>query len=89
MTTNEATAAHERGTEAYVGARPAGFWWDLRSVAGRALRAVPREPEALVPALIIPLFFFAVNVGALSGISSFTGVDDFKAFRCPSPSSSR
>ncbi|QIN77385.1 ABC transporter permease [Rubrobacter marinus] len=66
-----------------IGARPAGFWRDLWSVAGRALRAIPREPEALVPALIIPLFFFIVNVGSLSDISQFTGVGDFKAFQIP------
>ena len=64
---------------------PAGFWRDLMSVAGRALRTIPREPEALLPALIVPLFFFAVNVGALSDISSFAGVEDFESFRCPSP----
>jgi ABC-2 type transport system permease protein len=66
-----------------IGARPAGFWRDLLSVAGRALRTIPREPEALLPALIVPLFFFAVNVGALSDISSFAGVEDFEAFQLP------
>ena len=65
-----------------IGARPAGFWRDLLSVAGRALRAVPREPAALVPALIVPLFF-VVNVGALSDISTFVGVGDFEAFQSP------
>jgi ABC-2 type transport system permease protein len=64
-------------------ARPAGFWRDLRSIAGRALRAIPREPAGFIPALIIPLFFFAVNVGALQGISSFAGVKNFKAFQIP------
>ena len=82
MTTKEA-AVRDRGSRDHIRARPAGFWRDLWSVAGRALRAVPREPEALVPALIIPLFFFAVNVGSLSDISSFTGVEDFKAFQIP------
>jgi ABC-2 type transport system permease protein len=54
--------------------RPAGFWRDLASVAIRALRQIPREPEAIYPALVIPLFFFAVNVG---------GVRDFEAFQIP------
>ena len=45
------------------------------------MRAVPREPEALIPALIVPIFFFAVNVGSLADISSFAGVDDFEAFQ--------
>ncbi len=83
MTTSEARTIRGRSSKGYIGARPAGFWRDLWSVAGRALRAIPREPEALVPALIIPLFFFAVNVGAISDISSFTGVEDFKAFQIP------
>ena len=47
------------------------------------MRAVPREPEALIPALIVPIFFFAVNVGSLADISSFAGVDDFEAFQLP------
>ncbi|AHY46046.1 ABC-type multidrug transport system permease component [Rubrobacter radiotolerans] len=80
----EATLAS--GTDAprdTVRARPAGFLRDLFSVAARALRAIPREPESLIPALIVPIFFFAVNVGALSDISSFAGVSDFNAFQLP------
>ncbi|WP_119068941.1 ABC transporter permease [Rubrobacter indicoceani] len=73
----------EAGADSGVVARPAGFLRDLLSVAGRALRAIPREPESLVPALIVPIFFFAVNVGALSDISTFAGVDDFQAFQLP------
>jgi ABC-2 type transport system permease protein len=64
-------------------AKPAGFGRDLTSVAMRALRAVPREPEAVIPALIIPLFFFAVNVGSLEGIGRAVGVEDFRAFQLP------
>lgn len=63
--------------------RPAGFARDLATVAGRALRAIPREPEGFVPALIIPVFFFVVNVGALSDVSQFVGVADFNAFQLP------
>ncbi len=51
------TGASINAGDGSIGARPAGFWRDLVSVAGRALRAVPREPEALVPALIVPIFF--------------------------------
>lgn len=69
--------------EAGITARPAGFLRDLRSVAGRALRQITREPESIIPALIVPVFFFVVNVGALSDVSSFVGVDDFKAFQLP------
>lgn len=66
-----------------IKARPAGFWSDLWTVAARALRAIPKEPESIIPALIIPLFFFIVNVGSLSDISKFAGVEDFIAFQLP------
>jgi ABC-2 type transport system permease protein len=67
-----------------VRARKAGFLADLLSVAARALRTIPREPEMLFPALTIPVFFYVVNVGALqdfsqAGIPNF----DFKAFQLP------
>jgi ABC-2 type transport system permease protein len=64
-------------------ARPAGFARDLFSVAGRALRGAVREPEAVVPALIIPIFFFAVNVGSLQEIAPAVGIDDYRAFQLP------
>ncbi len=52
-----------------IRARPPGFVADLVSVAGRAVRGIPREPAELIPALMIPLFFFVVNVGALQDFS--------------------
>ena len=68
-----------------IGARRAGFWADTWSVAGRALRAIPREPEAIIPALIIPVFFFVVNVGALQSIAEDAApvAFDYKAFQLP------
>ena len=66
-----------------VVASKAGFLRDLVSVAIRALRQIPREPEAIIPALIIPVFFFVVNVGALGDIAGRIGVGDFKAFQLP------
>jgi ABC-2 type transport system permease protein len=66
-----------------VRARHAGFFADLVSVAGRAVRQIPREPEAIVPALAVPLFFFAVNIGALEKLAEQgTGID-FRAFQLP------
>lgn len=70
-------------TQIHVDAKPAGFFRDLITVAGRALRAIPKEPESVIPALVIPLFFFVVNVGSLSNVSQFVGVDNFKAFQLP------
>lgn len=70
-------------SELAITARPSGFFRDLFTVAGRAIRAIPKEPESVIPALFIPLFFFVVNVGALSNVSRFVGVEDFKAFQLP------
>lgn len=71
-----------------IRARPSGFFRDLLSVAGRAIRAIPREPESYIPALIVPVFFYLVNTGALSNVTEFAaqtgGVPfDYKAFQLP------
>ena len=66
-------------------ARRGGFWMDLSSVALRSLRLTSREPEAVIPALIIPVFFFIVNVGALQDFVETNAPPgfDFKAFQLP------
>jgi ABC-2 type transport system permease protein len=69
--------------ETRIIASSASFFKDLRTVAKRAIRLASREPETLIPAIVIPLFFFIVNVGALSDISKFAGITDFKAFQLP------
>ena len=79
-----AITAHDPLLPSAIRARPSGFLTDLASVAGRALRSIPREPAEMIPALMIPLFFFVVNVGALQdfseqGIAGF----DYKAFQLP------
>lgn len=68
---------------ARIAARPAGFVPDCLSIATRALRAIPREPEYLAPALIVPAFFFAINVGALEKLAEQGSVSDFRAFQLP------
>lgn len=72
------------GLEGGIQARSAGFWADLWSVALRSLRALPREPEVLIPSLIIPIFFFAVNIGSLQAFAE-RGIPglDFRAFQLP------
>jgi ABC-2 type transport system permease protein len=65
-------------------ARPAGFFHDVSAIAGRALRGVPRDLEAVTPPVFIALFFFIVNIATLerltqSGSSGF----DYKAFQMP------
>jgi ABC-2 type transport system permease protein len=71
-------------TRSRVHARKAGFVADLITIAGRAVRAVTREPEAVIPALVVPVFFFVVNVGSLQTTAQSSGlVPDYKAFQLP------
>jgi ABC-2 type transport system permease protein len=67
-----------------IGARKSSFLGDLWSVAIRALRALPREPEVMIPSLIIPVFFFAVNLGTLQDFAErgIAGLD-YRAFQLP------
>ncbi len=60
-----------------------GFLRDLATVARRALRGAIREPESVIPALVIPVFFFLVNVGALQKVAEAAGGLDYRAFQLP------
>jgi ABC-2 type transport system permease protein len=64
-------------------ARRAGLLRDLIVVARRAVRQVVREPAAIIPALVIPVFFFVVNVGALQKLAGAAGTTDYAAFQLP------
>ena len=70
-------------TQSHIRARRAGFFSDVVSVAIRALRSIPRDPEAIYPALIIPVFFYAINVGALQDMAERIPGLDYKAFQLP------
>jgi ABC-2 type transport system permease protein len=61
--------------------RQAGFVRDLLSVASRAMHAIPRDVEAVIPPIFIALFFFVVNIGTLQKLTerNIAGFD-FKAF---------
>lgn len=76
-------SAATRNGDHPIRARPAGFIADTASIAGRAVRAVPREPEAFIPALVVPIFFFIVNVGSLDRVTDTLPGFDFKAFYLP------
>lgn len=80
----EANAQRATASVRTIRARQAGFLANMWSVAFRALRALPREPEMIIPALVIPVFFFAVNLGALQDFAE-KGIPglDFKAFQLP------
>lgn len=65
-------------------AQPAGFFRDVSSIAGRALRGVPRDMEAVLPPVFIALFFFVVNIATLSKLTQAGGAHfDYKAFQMP------
>ncbi|HSS11780.1 MAG TPA: ABC transporter permease, partial [Acidimicrobiales bacterium] len=66
-----------------IRARHTNFWAGVAAVATRAVRQIPREPEAIVPALVVPLFFFVVNIGALEKLAERGVGIDFKAFQLP------
>lgn len=85
-TTPVSTGAPRRpGIATEIRPRKAGFVADVISVAGRAVRSIPREPESVIPALIIPIFFFVVNTGSLTDITSSIRDPnfDYKAFQLP------
>ena len=63
--------------------RPVGILTDIATVARRSVRSLMREPEALAPALIIPTFFFIVNIGALESFVERNPGIDYRAFQIP------
>jgi ABC-2 type transport system permease protein len=82
------TATAVKAPASTIRPRPTSALHDVVTIAGRALRAIPREPEAVVPALVVPVFFFVVNIGALekvaeqqaaAGMAAF----NFRAFQLP------
>jgi ABC-2 type transport system permease protein len=68
---------------ASIRARESGFLRDVRAVAGRALRQIPREPASVVPAVLVPAFFYTVNLGALENLARGAPGFSYKAFLIP------
>src|SRR3712207_2093040 len=67
--------------ERVVAPHQSGFVRDVFVIAGRALRALPRDIEAVVPPVFIALFFFVVNIGTLQKLTERNiAAFDFKAF---------
>ena len=56
---------------------------DVYELTLRSLREVVRQPAFEIQNYFIPLFFFAVTVGALGNISLVIGVDSYRAFAMP------
>ena len=63
--------------------RKAGFHWDVLSVGERAVRLVMRDTETTIPALMIPVFMYAVTVGALQDFAESIPGMDYRAFQLP------
>ncbi|HLM95718.1 MAG TPA: ABC transporter permease [Acidimicrobiales bacterium] len=63
--------------------REAGFLRDVRSVAARALRQIPREPASVLPAVLVPAFFYTINLGALENLARGAPGFSYKAFLLP------
>ncbi len=65
-------------------ARQTGFWHDVFAVGYRATILLPRDMAAIIPALIVPIFFYAVTIGALQDVAGYTNMAlDYKAFQLP------
>jgi ABC-2 type transport system permease protein len=70
--------------ESEVSARRSPITRDVASIAGRALRALPREIETVIPPIFIALFFFVVNIGTLQHLTqSHIRGFDIKSFMLP------
>ena len=66
-----------------IRARHGGFLADMRAVAIRALRSVTRDAEGVLPALIFPVFWFAITIGALQTTAEMVEGFDYKEFQLP------
>lgn len=82
--TNTLTGPPNAEAISHIRPRPTGFVQDAVTIAGRALRAVPRDLEAVVPPVLIAFFFFVVNVATLQKLTqgSIAGFD-YTAFQMP------
>ncbi len=81
MTVTPATLAPLTRTD--LRPRPAGLPRDISTVAGRALRAIPRELEAIIPPIFIALFFFLVNIGTLDQVTESIPGFEYADFSLP------
>jgi ABC-2 type transport system permease protein len=68
---------------ASISGREASFAHDVGSVAGRALRQIPRELTSVIPAVFVPAFFYVVNFGALENLANHVAGYNYKAFLLP------
>ncbi|HEV3504881.1 MAG TPA: ABC transporter permease [Actinomycetes bacterium] len=73
-----------RSGEPQTLAAPAGLVSDIVAITGRAIRGILREPELFIFALIIPVFFFVVQIGALGDVAEQQlGISNYATFQLP------
>jgi len=70
-------------TTVAIRGREAGFLRDVRSVAARALRQIPREPASVLPAVFVDAFFYTTNLGAFENLARGAPGFSYKAFLLP------
>lgn len=63
--------------------RRTGLLEDLASVAGRALRQIPREPVPVILALFVPAFFYTTNIGMFANLVHQATSLSYRAFLVP------
>ena len=64
--------------------RPGRAALNVVAITGRAIRGILREPELFIFALIIPVFFFVVQIGALGDVAEQQlGISNYAAFQLP------
>lgn len=80
-TTTTITAAPGAIAPSTIRPKQAGLLRDTTAIAGRAMRAIPRDLPAVIPPVFIALFFFVVNIGTLERLTegNLAGLD-YKAF---------
>lgn len=67
-----------------IEARETGFTRDLMTISWRSIRAIPKERQSLIPAIVIPVFWLAVNVGALEEVAGRLFPElDYRGFQLP------
>ena len=66
-----------------IRARKGGFLHDMLTVSQRALRATVRDTEVIIPALVIPVFMYAMTVGALENFAERIPGLNYRAFQIP------
>ena len=66
-----------------IRARRTGFHADVFAVSVRALKSILRDTESVLPALVIPVFFFAAIVGAMKDLAETVPGIDYTEFQVP------